>query len=283
MMRRMLIFTLPFILTACAHATISSPGRSDDAIRADMNSCDAGSLNLHDRPVINCLSNHGDIITYADGRIPPYTTGNPYDIPLTAPEVQGRKAAATIVLERWQAAARNSAQNANVTAQPGQQTPAATTTVNSYQEPVNNPSTAVAPTPVTDSPAGVTPVGGTSYGLNDLRTILAAYNQNRPKFERLYAGQSFGVDAFILGKKEMDDISLGYFVTFNTSRDPTAVLGPLLFGGVIACIAINDEATIDRVNGWIAADPPPRVRVVGTISDAEGVGLRLSDCAMKGP
>ena len=83
-MRGMLPLALSLILTACAQATISSPGKSDDAIRADMNSCDAGSLTLHSRPVINCLSTHGDTITYADGSIPPYTTGNPYDIPLTA-------------------------------------------------------------------------------------------------------------------------------------------------------------------------------------------------------
>lgn len=78
-MRGLLPLALSVILTACgAEATISSPGKSDNAIRADMNSCDAGSLTLHNRSVIDCLSNHGDTITYADGRIPPYTTSNPY-------------------------------------------------------------------------------------------------------------------------------------------------------------------------------------------------------------
>lgn len=88
-----------------------------------MNSCDAGSLTLHSRPVIDCLSNHGDTITYNDGHIPPYTIGNPNDIPLTASEVQGRQAAASAVLKRWQATIPNNAENAGVTAQPSQQNP----------------------------------------------------------------------------------------------------------------------------------------------------------------
>jgi hypothetical protein len=82
-----------------------------------MNACNAGSLSLHDRPVIDCLSNRGDTIIYADGRIPPYTTGNPYNTPLTAPEVQARTASGTTVLDRWKAAARNNGQNAGVTAE----------------------------------------------------------------------------------------------------------------------------------------------------------------------
>jgi hypothetical protein len=44
--------------------------------------------------------------------------------PLTAPEVQARTAAGTTVLERWKAAARNNAQNADVTAKAS--TPVAT-------------------------------------------------------------------------------------------------------------------------------------------------------------
>jgi hypothetical protein len=66
--------------------------------------------------VINCLNSRGDTITYADGTIPPYTSGNPYDVPMTAAEVQRRTAAATAGLERWKAAARNSDQNTGVTA-----------------------------------------------------------------------------------------------------------------------------------------------------------------------
>ena len=114
MMRGMLPLALSFILTACAQVSIDSPGKSDAAILADMKSCGAGSL--HDRSVINCLNSHGDTITYADGSIPPYTTGNPYDVPMTAAEVQRRTAAATAVLERWKAAARNSDQNPGATA-----------------------------------------------------------------------------------------------------------------------------------------------------------------------
>jgi hypothetical protein len=119
--------------------------------------------------------------------------------------------------------------------------------------------------------------------LRDLRAIVDAYNENRPKFDRLYERQSLGFDGFILGKKAMANTSLGYFVTFNVSKDRDAVLGPLLFGLVIECVNINDEATIDRVNEWIEATPPPRVKVLGTIADADGVGrgLRLYNCTMK--
>jgi hypothetical protein len=279
----MLPLALSFILTACAQATISSPGKSDDAIRADMNSCDAGSLTLHSRPVINCLSNHGDTITYADGRIPPYTSGNPYDIPLTAPEVQGRKAAATAALERWQAAARNSAQNASVTAQPSQQMPAATTAVNSYQAPVNNPSTAVAPTPVATTPE---PVAGAQYGVGDLRAVVSSYTENRMKFDRLYSGKSFGFDGYPWGTMQMEDVSYGYLVLFNSNlqgRDHP--LAAAIFGALVGCANVNDEETIDRVNQWLKADTPPRVRVRGTVVDSDGYkgGLRLVNCSMDGP
>jgi hypothetical protein len=117
----MLPLALSFILTACTQVSIDSPGKSDAAILADIKSCGAGSF--HDRAVINCLNSRGDTITYADGTIPPYTAGNPYDVPMTAAEVQRRTAAATAVLERWKAAARESAQSAGVTAQPSQQNP----------------------------------------------------------------------------------------------------------------------------------------------------------------
>ena len=122
-MRCLVPLALSFTLTACAQAIISSPGRSDDAIRADMNSCDAGSLTLHNRSVIDCLNIHGDTITYADGRIPPFTFSNPYDIPMTAYEVQQRNAAANVVLERWKATARENDQAAIVSAQSTQQNP----------------------------------------------------------------------------------------------------------------------------------------------------------------
>jgi Sel1 repeat len=118
------------------------------------------------------------------------------------------------------------------------------------------------------------------FSIRDLRAIVGAYNENRPKFARLYQEHSFAFDGFIIGKKEMNDPSQGYFVTFNIGKDPNAVLAPLLLGGAIACISINEEATIDRVNGWIGATSTPRVRVLGTIYDAEPLGLRLSNCTM---
>jgi hypothetical protein len=133
-MRIIVPIGLSVIVAACSQAVISSPGKSDDAIRADMNSCNAGSLSLHDRSVINCLNNHGDTITYGDGTIPPYTDGNSNDVAMTAAEVQRRQAAATAVLNRWQTA-QNSSQSVGVA-----QTP-----------PSPSPSSAEATTFITDS------------------------------------------------------------------------------------------------------------------------------------
>ena len=119
------------------------------------------------------------------------------------------------------------------------------------------------------------------FSLRNLRTIVDAYNDNRPKFERIYKEHPFGFDGFIYGKQAMNDPSQGYFVTFNIGKDPNALVSPLLFGLVIECVNINDETTIDRLNEWIEATPAPRVKVLGTIADAEGGGLRLYNCTMK--
>lgn len=113
-MRAFVVLGLVIVVTACAKATISSPGKSDDAIRADMNACNAGSLSLHDRSVINCLNNHGDTVTYADETIPPFTNSNPNRDAMTAAEVQKRQAAATAVLNRWQSAAAQNDNNQGV-------------------------------------------------------------------------------------------------------------------------------------------------------------------------
>ena len=297
MVRDMLPLAGSSILIACT-ATISSPGKSNDALQADMSYCHAGSLSLHNQSVINCLGGLGDTIKYADGsipsvtgrdnranviaadgKIPPHTSRNPYDIPLSEAELRKREAIATDLMGKIRTDMQSGARSASGAEQSNGQAPATTTDASiSPRLPMQSVPAATAPTPVAE-----TPVAGAKYGLGDLRAIVGAYNENRPKFARLYAGQSFGFDGFVFGKQTMNDISLGYVVTFNVTRDPNAFLAPLLSGGVIACIEINDEATIDRVNEWVAATPTPRVRVLGTISDAEAVGLRLTDCTMKGP
>lgn len=70
MNRRMLQVSVAAVVAAVgACATISSPGKSDDAIQADMNYCHADSLSIHNQSVVNCMAGFRDTIKYADGRI----------------------------------------------------------------------------------------------------------------------------------------------------------------------------------------------------------------------
>ena len=67
------------VLAACATATISSPGKSNDAIQADMNDCHVNVLSLHDPSSVKCLASHGDTIKYSGGSTAApvsYTTNN---------------------------------------------------------------------------------------------------------------------------------------------------------------------------------------------------------------
>lgn len=120
------------------------------------------------------------------------------------------------------------------------------------------------------------------FSIRDLGTIVGAYSDNLPKFKHLYRNHPFAFDGFLTSKIAMEDASDGYLVTFNPGSDSTAMLGPLLFGTLIGCININDEAEIDRVNDLLREDPSPRITVHGTIIDADGMGhgLRLYNCTM---
>jgi hypothetical protein len=142
-------------------------------------------------------------------------------------------------------------------------------------------STAKPPVPVTTPPtsAVATPVAGATFGLNNLGAIVGAYNDNRPKFMRLYSGQSFGFDGGFIGKEAMNDASSGYVAQFTTYRNLDGNSVSMWYSAPIWCAAINDEATIDRIDGWKPLGLT-QVRVVGTIADAGGGGLRLIYCTM---
>lgn len=254
-----------------------------------MKSCNAGSLSLHSRVVIDCLSTHGDTITYDNGSIPPYTIGNSYNTPLTAAEVQERKAAANEVLERWKIAARDNASNIRSNTQPDQRMPRATTGANSHQVPASNSSPAEAPTPVDATPERV---AGAEYGLADISAIESSYTNNIMRFNRLYEGKSFGFNGFPWFKEQMEDISDGYSVAFNYKmqrRDTLASIFVAPFS--VMCANVNDEKKMDRVNRWLSNAAPPRVTVLGTIVDSRGATgsaeaashvLRLINCTMDG-
>ncbi|HEY5328285.1 MAG TPA: hypothetical protein VIJ79_00230 [Acidobacteriaceae bacterium] len=261
-MRGLLLLALSFTLTACAQATITSPGKSDDAIRADMNSCDTGSLTLHDRSVIDCFNVHGDTITYADGRMPPFTFSNPYNMPLTASEVQQRKAAANIVLERWKAAARESAQSASVTAQPSQQNPDGTSVAPSQSsmpsqpqgvsqddpttvkppapagtnsQPTSTASAANEDTPSQDKPGWLARVATATKNLVD---GFHNYQKNKDQADQISDNQNFD--------KYFDVKSAIFGITIRSRVDGLILTGFSANGG--RCSAYNAKVyTIERV------------------------------------
>ena len=147
------------------------------------------------------------------------------------------------------------------------------------QEMADRPPAPASPDPV-PSPTMVAQTSGKTYGLGDLSDINDAYFKNRPKFSRLYEGQPFAFVGSFNSKKEMNDISQGYvveFVVWGSGDDRT----------YLACISVNDETTIDRVNKWAASagSRGKRVRVQGTIFDVAVQlifpTIRLVDCTMR--
>jgi hypothetical protein len=133
----------------------------------------------------------------------------------------------------------------------------------------SNPATVKPPVPI-----AATRIAGTDFGFDDLHAIESAYNGNMPKFNRLYKGHSFGFDGTFFLKRAMNSISEGYYVSFFIRLpDGTNSFDPVF------CVGINDEATIDEIDGW--EKKPSNVTVIGTIIDADGGTLRLINCSMQ--